>query len=184
MTVVSRRTLAFVFFASLAASFVARAAVKTTEACRPIADDRQRLACYDAAVDAASASRSGVPVNAEAPPMSGPPAGVSTSPSAALPPPSTAPPSPPHVVKKATPEPPPPDTLNALVTAVVANPLGRLTIDLDNGERWAQADTSPFVLHVGDRVNVKHMRLGSYVLEVVGSGRGMRVKLEASSATN
>ena len=181
MTVVSRRAAAFVFIASFAASFCATGSVTSTEACRSIPDDRQRLACYDAAVDAAAAARSAASVDAErsTPPMASPPA-TASSPSPAPPAPPTAPPAPPHVVKKAAPEPPPPDTLNALVTAIAANPLGRLTVDLDNGERWAQTDTSPFVLHVGDRVNVKRMRFGSYVLEVVGSGRGMRVKLEAS----
>jgi hypothetical protein len=163
VTVVLRRRLAFVLVASSSVSLLAHASTATVEACRAIADDRQRLACYDAAIDAATR------------PPSAP------QPASAQP---TAPPSPPHVVKKAEPQPPPPDTLNALVTRVEANPLGRITVDLDNGERWSQTDTTPFVLRVGDRVNVKHARFGSYLLEVVGGGRGMRVKLEASDAPN
>ena len=165
----------------------------TVEACRTIADDRDRLACYDAAIDArAEPARVPVVVEPAAPQPPNPP-NPPPAPSTAVKPEAVATPSvvteepvappPPTPARRPawTPPPPPPppeDTLDAVVMSIEKSPLGRLTIDLDNGQRWAQTDATPFVLHVGDRVNVKHTRFGAWLLEIVGSGRGLPVKLE------
>ncbi len=121
------------------------------QACRRVASDAERLACYDrlAATAAAPASPEelfGLDARASEQRLQ-----------AAL-----------GVV--------PPAELTATVITVARTAEGRLDLLLENGQRWVQVDSGALKIAAGDAVRIRPAALGSFLLQRGGTGRGIRVR--------
>lgn len=152
------------------------APVEELHACRDLADDRARLACYDAAVDRGRK-------NADGEPGSGAANALATSPTE---PADTAPGlSQEDLFGKAREEVERSveeatgseriDSLSATVSGLRKYGYDKVLITLDNGQVWKQIDTSSLRLRVGDRIDIERAALGSFMLRKPGNGRRMRV---------
>lgn len=124
--------------------------------CARIPDDRDRLACYDAAFR-----------HAPAPPA---PAGAT--------PPAAAPANPEAEFglsvnekekRRGTNS---TDQIRSVVTEVVSNRSGKDAFRLDNGQQWILTEVPPqTVIRSGDLVEIRRASLGSFLASVPGSGR-------------
>ncbi len=125
------------------------------QACRRVADDRERLACYDhlaAAEPASPEELFGLDARASEQRLQ-----------AAL-----------GVV--------PPAELTATVRAVTRTAEGKLDLLLANGQRWVQVDSGALKVTTGDAVHIRPATLGSFLLQRAGTGRGIRVRRVADEA--
>jgi hypothetical protein len=143
-------------------------------ACRAIAADAARLACYDRLAARAAES----PVAASTP--------VQSSTAAVAPQPSGPVPTPEDLFGR--------DAVAAEaivresagigqleeirqpVTSVSRNAEGRLLIALANGQAWLQLDGPVPRLAAGDEVRIRRAALGSYLMAAPGTTRGLRVR--------
>ena len=122
--------------------------------CRAIADPLERVACYDAALDAASQES----VEPTASPTAESLFGRSD-----------------ESIK---------DTLEIEDVSEIAypvieirqSPLGRLIIELENGQIWMQTDATRLNLKPGDIVSVRAGLGGSYYLRKTSGSRSVKVK--------
>jgi hypothetical protein len=155
----SPRSLAIVAALAVLAAVRAGAAVPTAaEECSAVADDRERLECYDAifgkpagagqrAIPAAAAAST----TAAAPPNPDVEFGLSESAKVARDP---------EKAKQRF-----PDSITGDVAAVGFKPTGELVVTLANGQVWIQTDTLSFArVKAGDTVTVRKGALGSYLL--------------------
>ena len=138
--------------------------------CASIRDDRERLACYDAANRAPA-----------------PAAGAATQPTKPAPAPATP------AAPAATPEPASDpeaefglssgekdkrrgasstEMIRSRVTSVEPNRADKPSFRLENGQRWIQTVVSPApAILVGDMVEIRRASMGSFLASVPGSGR-------------
>jgi hypothetical protein len=151
------------------------AAERTTDAllaCANETDDAQRLRCFDAVV---AGLRKAPPAPAAAAAAAPTPAPAAASP----PPPAAAAPTP--EAKFGARGEIKPDRheelseLTGTVTALGTKPHGELIVTLDNGQVWAEIQTSSKVrLKTGDTVRIERGALGSYSL-IAPNGRSSKV---------
>lgn len=166
--------------------------LKAMDQCAGVADEHQRLTCYDQLAPQVKAALTQTP-------MAGPPTveeqkswfgfdfgGIfgsapkqQTTPqqfgSESLPPP----PAPP-----AAPGAPPPvepiDSIAAKVTDYAFNPFGKFVVFLDNGQVWRQlqgdSEIATFSKHGTNSVTITRGLIGSYNLQIDGSDRIYKVK--------
>lgn len=145
--------------ASLASALLLGAAggVELAElrSCAAIADEGDRLACYDALAARAAAE----PESRAEPPE-----------------PRAEPPGGPWGLEKQTPE--EPSQLSAAVVRAVENQYGKMIFTLDNGQVWEQSDYAPWVARKRQRprVVIRKTFSGSYLLKLESGGRSIRVK--------
>ena len=66
--------------------------------------------------------------------------------------------------------------VTAAVTRVVEDPYGKITIDLDNGQRWRQVRVEPFKVSVGDEVVVRSAIMRSFSMQLKSGGRKTKVR--------
>ena len=157
-----RISIAVVTCCLLAQAFAASSFEDRMGACASVADNTERLACFDREMKA----------NRTAPaPAKAPAAARAATPSEA----PTQEAAPAIAAQKKA----PPKTITAKVVAVT-RPTGRdLRIELDNGQVWRETDhNSEIELKPGDEVRVRAAALGSFLLHAP-SGRSTRVHLEA-----
>jgi len=154
----------------LAWALTVSGAAGTLSACRSIAEDAARLACYDTLAEH--------------------PAPVPAAPAATMPAlgagEATPPPSPAElfgrvasqsediVLRAAGIE--PIEEIRAWVTGVQLDPYGKLIVTLDNGQVWSQIDSPAPNLKSGDEVRIRRAAMGSYLLSKVDSKRSSRVR--------
>jgi hypothetical protein len=119
--------------------------------CRAVADSMARLACFDAAAQAASDGQKAVVAQ-----------------SFGLPPDT--------VLQKVTPAVTPPTESRAQVNGVRGGAAGRLIFDLDNGQVWEQVmATADALVEPGQAVTIKSGSLGSFMMSTA-SGRSYKVR--------
>lgn len=132
------------------------------QACRSIAEDAARLACYDNLADRpASASAAPAPKAAPAPSpeeLFGRDAVQSED-----------------IVRRAAgigrlEE------VTARVVGVELNPFGKLILTLDNGQVWSQLDSPTPRIRTGDEVRIRRAALSSYLLTLAEGGHASRVR--------
>lgn len=153
----SPRSIAIVL-GVLAAVSAAAAVPTAAEECSAIADDRERLECYDAVFGKpAGGGRQPIPAVSEAEAPAAAPVnpqadfGLSDSAKAAREP------------DKAKPR--YPGSITDTVAAVRFKPTGELVVTLKNGQVWVQTDTLSMArLQAGETVTIRKGALGSYVL--------------------
>ena len=165
----------FAFLAlTLPATAPAEAPGEELRACRDLADDQARLACYDDAVDRRAKSED-----------SGP---ESSAENAAAPAESAATPTSisqedlfgktstevERTVEEATGS-ERIDSLSATIAKLQKYGYNKVLITLDNGQVWKQVDTSTLRLRAGDSISIERAALGSFMLRKPGNGRRMRV---------
>lgn len=68
------------------------------------------------------------------------------------------------------------DKLTSAVANVMADPYGKLTVTLNNGQVWKQSDSTRIKLDSGDTVTVERAALGSFMLSKEGQNKRIRVK--------
>jgi hypothetical protein len=171
-----RRSSAMVCIGFVSCSFCAAAtgATPSAEECRAIANDGQRLACYDQLFPRAAAPASAMPT----PPQAKVTAPVGT----ALPAPTTEAgiqgrPGAPSAAdnfglteaqQRRAGGPGGPnflDSISATVTGLQRTPRGAFVVLLDNGQVWQQIELDSWVPpHKGDRVTIRRGVLGSFML--------------------
>ena len=131
--------------------------------CRTIADPLERVACYDAALDAASQESVEITKSQESvEPTASPTAESQFGRSD-------------QSIK---------DTLEIEDVSEIAypvieirqSPLGRLIIELENGQIWMQTDATRLNLKPGDIVSVRAGLGGSYYLQKTSGSRSVKVK--------
>lgn len=127
------------------------------EDCRKIADDRERLACYDA-------------LAGNTPEDQDPPATVSAESLFGRDAAQTS-----AVLQQQTGI-APPQILDAEISSVETRADGKLRFGLQNGQRWEQIDGRPLDLAPGDRVRIRKGAFGSYLLYRQAGGRSIRVR--------
>ena len=145
---------------ALAWSLVATAATgaDTLADCRAIADDAARLACYDAlAGSAAPLAAAPAPAAAATTPSAEEMFGRDT-----------------ESLRRATGV--ELDEITGTVAAVQTAYGGKIVLQLDNGQVWAQVDTTPIDLRTGEAIRIRRAALGSYLLSEVGHNRSIRVR--------
>jgi hypothetical protein len=142
-------------------------------ACRAIADDGARLACYDALAEAATTPAVAAPLPHAASPapagaaVAGAPTATdlfgrdSDTAAAEL-----------GAAAGVTPLP----ELKATLTAVDRAPDGRLRLTLDNGQAWSQVDTRRANLQPGDAVVIRRGAFGSFLLSAGRGQAALRVR--------
>ena len=155
---------------------------QTITDCREISSAVARLDCYDRAVDAQQRLADEPPAEVVAPVAA---AKSSAAPSAASPQ-ASAEMSPEALfgknvveVQKTVQEATGTediDRLESLVSKIRISASGKAIITLDNGQVWAQVDSSRLRLSGYDRVVIRKASLGSFMLTKVGSKTSMRVK--------
>lgn len=127
------------------------------DTCRSIADDKERLACYDAlAVETIQTKEPLTTASAES--LFGRDAAQT---SAAL--------QQQTGISQA-------QTLDAEIGSVETRANGKLLISLQNNQRWEQIDGRPLALVPGDPVRIRRSALGSYLLYKQAGGRSVRVR--------
>lgn len=67
-------------------------------------------------------------------------------------------------------------SITMAVTSVARDPHGKITIKLDNGQRWRQVRTERFDVSVGDEVVIKRAILGSFTLQRKSGGKKTKVR--------
>ena len=122
-------------------------------ACRNVEPESSRLECYDGIADRLMAE----PEAAVAPAVMAAP----KTPEAAA--------TEEKVEEKA-------DEIVARVTRVVKDNRGRLTIVLDNQQRWRQVSSERFQVKAGDEIVIRKAILGSFVLQQRSGGRKTKVR--------
>jgi len=130
------------------------AADATLADCRGIADDRERLACYDALAGRAGA--------ASPPPTAEDLFGHDAVESAAI--------------ARAAAGIGDTQAIVATVTQARRNAYGRLVIVLGNGQTWEQIDATALSLKAGAQVRIRRAALDSYLLSLAAGGQGIRVR--------
>ena len=125
--------------------------------CRTIADNRERLACYDA-------------LAGNTPQVQDPPATISAESLFGRDAAQTS-----AVLQQHTGI-TPPQILDAEISSVETRPDGKLRLSLQNAQRWEQIDGRPLDLAPGDQVRIRKAAFGSYLLYSQAGGRGMRVR--------
>ena len=155
--------------------------------CAAVADNIQRLACYDALAPQLKAAQSAPPEVSDNRPWYDPGRIFGVSPSAQTTPEqfggeALAPPPPPPARPGEPPPPAPPvalDSITAKVTDFAYNPFGRVVVFLDNGQIWKQleGDTDQAHFHKGatNTVVISRVVLGSYNMVVNGTGSAIKV---------
>ena len=168
-------------------------AATSPQACTTIADDAQRLACYDSAFGHTSAAEVATPSRAAASAAgSGAAAAANATPEAT----SAAAVSPAaQATAASTPRVEATDdfgltqqaqrdragivaveSISAQVTQVDRNAADRLVVTLDNGQVWVQSEsTSRIRVKPGDAITIKRAALGSFML-VTAQDRSTRAK--------
>ncbi len=69
-----------------------------------------------------------------------------------------------------------PQNLESRVASVATAASGKLILGLDNGQTWAQIDSSSLRLKVGDEVRIRRGTMGSYLLTRADGGPEIRVR--------
>lgn len=152
------RSISFHLIALLvAASLPGLAVGSEMEACRRIASDSARLACYDALADSASSANE-APAAISAESLFGRDA---TRTSTAL--------QQQTGIK-------PPQILDTEIMLVKTRADGKLLITLQNGQRWEQIDGRPLPLAPGDSIRIRKAAFGSWLLYKQAGGRSIRVR--------
>jgi hypothetical protein len=138
------------------------AADSPLQACRSIAPDAARLACYDNLADRPAPS-TGAPATEAAPSPSpeelfGRDAVQSED-----------------MVRRAAgigrlEE------ITALVVGIEHDPFGKLILTLDNGQVWSQLDSPTPRIRAGDEVRIRRAALNSYLLTLAEGGHASRVR--------
>ena len=178
--------------AGLACAATAQGSDGSLSACRGIAEDSARLACYDALADDAGRSASGNPAAAAAAPAAaGQPVTAPASPAAARPPAVPA-----NASKAAaTPEElfgrnakqsqdialratgaSQIDHMDARVSSVRPDANGKLVLALENGQVWSQLDSTRLLIKAGEEVRIRRALLDSYLLTPAKGGTAIRVR--------
>jgi hypothetical protein len=125
--------------------------------CRTIADDRERLACYDTvAGNTPKATAPTATINAES--LFGRDAAQTSA-----------------VLQQQTGI-TPPQILDAEISSVETRTDGKLRLSLHNDQRWEQVDGRPLDLVPGDQVRIRKAAFGSYLLYRQAGGRSIRVR--------
>lgn len=127
------------------------------DACRTIASDSERLACYDALVDSIPATTA-LPAAISAESLFGRDA-VQTS----------------AVLQQQTGI-NPPQLVDAEIKSLDSRADGKLLIELQNGQQWEQIDGRPLPLAPGDTIRIRKTAFGSYLLYKQSGGRSIRVR--------
>lgn len=134
--------------------------------CRTLADDRARLACYDALPVAAPAAAAPAPAPAAAP-----------SPVAAKPSPAPAPPPAPPASFGLEKPAAAPETITSTIPGAFDGWGPRQRFRLANGQVWEVVDGSSGVYDLRDPgVTIRRAVLGGYVMEIEGARRTLRVR--------
>jgi len=165
--------------AAMACATVSNAEQHPLSACRGIADDATRLACYDSMADqanvladqaTATADQTSMPANAE-------PAAAAPAPSA----PSAedffgrdARQSEDIALRSAGTQ--PAEDIYARVAGTRVNANGKLTLELDNGQVWTQVDSSRLRIKDGEEVRIRRAVFNSFLLSRVQGGTAIRVR--------
>jgi hypothetical protein len=160
----TRQTL-FVLSGLLLAGLSSWAADEPVQACAAIADDPERLRCYDRAANPAPEPA------AEAPPA------VAAEPEPELPPKPEPKPKPAQAAPSEAPAVDPVaefgidrkssddeiKEIRAIAVEVVRRSHSGLVVTLDNGQVWAEKDAEPyFRVRVGDEIKIKRVSMGGY----------------------
>lgn len=66
--------------------------------------------------------------------------------------------------------------ISGRVVAVTEDPYGRITVKLDNGQKWRQVRADRFDVDVGDEVVVRKAALSSFALQRKSGGRQTKVR--------
>ena len=137
--------------------------------CRDIASAAQRLACYDAKVDALTAAAdtttsSDSESESESAPVAEPVPATPSDPEASFGAPAA------DAMKKQV------EQIEAVIEKVTISGGTRAVIALDNGQVWRQVTSSSLIFSAGDRVTITRKSLGSFRLTKPGTTRPMRVK--------
>lgn len=134
----------------VAASCIGVASGEDFQACRLIDDAAARLACYDVATVP--------PPPSEAPDLFGLPTD--------------------EVRKRAEEQlgQTSPDVLEARIVGLKLLATGKFEVELDNGQRWQQIDTTSIRLTPGDEVRIRRATLGSFLLQRAAGGASVRVR--------
>lgn len=128
----------------------------TLDACRSIASDSERLACYDALADSGpSATEQSAGIRADS--LFGRDAAQT---SAAL-----------QQQTGIT----PPQALDAEISSVEKRANNKLLITLNNGQEWEQIDGRPLHLVPGDLIRIRQAAFGSWLLYKQSGGGSIRV---------
>jgi len=150
----------------LAATTVTALDLQQLAACREKDDDAERVACYDAVVDALAEvtpdTNTDVPQTVVVAPNTEETFGRSA-----------------EAIRREQLEKSGVDEIEELsATITEVRPSGRSLVEvtLDNGQRWRQASGSGLSLDVGDEIVIRPAALGSYRLSLAGSKRSMKVR--------
>ena len=160
--------------------------------CRSIGADDERVACYDAIVDALAAPAARLEAAAEPDPERPPAApAVESAPAAATPPAAAAAASAAGAAAAATDAgksaedsfglPPEvaadrPDEIELTIAELTKMSSGRIALTATNGQVWRQTTSSTLRLREGDVVVIRRGSLGSHKLTMAGTNRSMKVK--------
>jgi hypothetical protein len=155
--------------------------------CATVANNTERLACYDALAPQLKAAQSAPPQSSDNRAWYDPGRIFGVSPSAQTTPQqfggeALAPPPPPPARPGEPPPPTPPvalDSINAKVTDYAYNPYGRAVVFLDNGQIWQQiqgdTDRVHFRKEETNTVVISRGVLGSYNMVINDSGGAIKV---------
>lgn len=141
----------------VAASFPALAIGSELEACRSIASDRARLACYDALADSTPPPGDALAAISGESLFGRDAARTSTA------------------LQEQTGI-KPPQMLDTEITSVETRADGKLLFTLQNGQRWEQIDGRPLPLAPGDSIRIRKAAFGSWLLYKQSGGRSIRVR--------
>jgi hypothetical protein len=135
-------------------------------ACRTVTDATARLACYDRAAESPAVGPGG-----SAPPLPTSPAPAADSTELFGLPPD-------EVRRRAEVQLglPTPNLIAARITVLSRLATGKVEVELDNGQRWQQIDTTTSALKPGDAVQIRRGALGSYLLQPASGGSAIRVR--------
>ena len=135
--------------------------------CRSIGDATARLACYDRATASGDSPAPTLPAT-PSPPTPSPP--IETPDLFGLPAD--------EVRKRAEYQlgQPTPDVLEARITGLTRLATGKFEVELDNGQRWQQVDTTAIHVKPGENVRIRRGALGSYLLQRASGGAAARVR--------
>ena len=142
----------------IAASLPVFATGSALDACRSIASDSERLACYDAIADSPSSPPEEPPAAISAESLFGRDAAQT---SAAL-----------QQQTGIT----PPQSLDTEIISIKARADKKLLISLQNGQQWEQIDGRPLHLVPGDPIRIRQAAFGSWLLYKQSGGRSIRVR--------
>jgi hypothetical protein len=169
-----RLALALAWTVSCGLATLAFGATRTLQDCRAIADDKERLACYDAAAAASPAPANAAPANAA--PVSAAVASAATASNATEAPGKKSSGEEDFGKQRTDAEKAAPQDLRSAVASVETDANGKLILALDNGQTWAQIDSPSLKLKAGDEVVIRRGSLGSYLLARAVGGPEIRVR--------